>query len=44
VLASGAAPGQFFDVRWSTAGGWMRQRFIVADRIKHAAGFITGMT
>lgn len=43
VLASGAAPGQFFDVRWSTTGGWMRQRFIAADRIERAAGLITGM-
>lgn len=43
VLASGAAPGQFFDVRWSTAGGWVRQRFIAADRIEHAAGLITRM-
>lgn len=43
VLASAAAPRQFFDVRWSTAGGWMRQRFIAADRIKHAAGLISRM-
>lgn len=43
VLASGAAAGQFFDVRWSTAAGGMRQRFIAADRIEHAAGLITRM-
>jgi CHC2 zinc finger len=43
VLASGAALGQFFDVRWSTTGGWMRQRFVAAERVERAAGLITGM-
>lgn len=43
VLASGAAPGQFFDVRWSTADGEMSRRFIAADHIERAASLITGM-
>lgn len=43
VLASGAAPGQFFDVRWSTANGEMSRRFIAADHIERAASLITGM-
>lgn len=43
VLASGAAPGQFFDVRWSTAGGEMSRRFIAADHVERAASLITDM-
>lgn len=43
VLTSSAAPGQFLDVRWSTADGGMYQRFIAADRIERAASFIVSM-
>jgi hypothetical protein len=43
VLASGAAQGQFFDVRWSTADGEMSRRFIAADRIERAASLIVSM-
>lgn len=42
VLATGATPGQFFDVRWSTTDG-MNQRFIAADRVEHVASLVTRM-
>jgi len=43
VLATSKTPGQFFDVRWSTADGRMNQRFIPAYRIEHTASLITRM-
>lgn len=43
VLATGATPGQFFDVRSRTTDGGMNQRFIPADRIEHTASLISRM-
>jgi hypothetical protein len=40
-LAAHSEPGQFFDVRWMTVTGGMRQRFIPARRIVQSALLIT---
>jgi hypothetical protein len=41
MLAGDAKPGQFLDVRWTTADGGMRRRFVSALRIQDAARLIT---
>jgi CHC2 zinc finger len=40
TLAGNPTPGEHFDVRWSTATGGMRRRFIPAQDIAAAAGLI----
>lgn len=40
VLAAGARPGQFFDVRYMTADGRMRMRFVSALCVDQAANLI----
>jgi CHC2 zinc finger len=41
TLAGSPRPGEYFDVRWRTATGGMRRRFIPARDIAAAAGLIT---
>jgi RepB DNA-primase N-terminal domain len=43
MLAGDSQPSQFFDLRYATPGGLMRQRFVSVLRIRQLAGRITAL-
>ncbi len=43
MLAGDSQPSQFFDLRYATPGGLMRQRFVSVLRIHQLAGRITAL-